>query len=259
MIYKKPIFYRYLLLVFLLSFLQQINAKDKLTLSAGYDFSQGDYGDQTDTKVKYVPLSIKLEKSRLVYKLTIPHITITGPGNFVGRDAVSGGSGSNAITTESGLGDVVAAVSYNLLPYQVNRPLIDITAKVKIPTADKKRGLGSGKFDFYFQADGLYSIKKTTLFGSLGYKVYGDTLNINYENVFYYSLGANYPFNKEIGAGVVFDYREASTTNGFERKELTAYINKKLDNKKKLLGYIVRGLSNGSPDWGLGISLSYLL
>lgn len=259
MIYKKHIFNRYLLVVFLLSFLHQANAKDKLTLLAGYDYSQGDYGSQTDTKIKYIPISIKLEKSRLVYKLTIPHITITGPGNLVGRDTISGGSVSNTITTESGLGDIVAAVSYNLLPYQLNRPLIDLTAKVKIPTADESRGLGSGKFDFYFQADGLYSIKKTSLFGTLGYKIYGDTPNINYKNVYYYTLGTNYLFSENISAGVVYDYREASTRNGFERKEFTAYINKKLNSKMKLLGYLVRGLSDGSPDLGIGFSLSYLL
>lgn len=236
-----------------------LQAKDKLILSTGVDFSEGDYGATSDTEIWYIPVSLKLEQSKLIYKITVPYLQITGPGNIVGVDADPSGTGNNVRTTESGLGDIIAAVTYNILPYQTNRPLVDITAKIKIPTADKSRGLGTGKIDYYIQADGFYKFSKTSAFATVGHKFYGTSSNISFQNVYYFSLGGSYTISNELSAGIIYDFREAATASGTATKELTFFTSKKLNNKKKLLGYLVKGLSDGSPDWGIGISLSYTL
>lgn len=234
-------------------------ANDRITLSTGVDYSKGDYGEPSDTEIWYIPFSVKLEKQDMIYKLTVPFIQITGPGYVTGSDAVPRGPGGSSRTTESGMGDIIATASYALIPYRIKRSTVDITAKIKFPTADESRGLGTGELDYYLQADGMYSSDNLTTFGTFGYKIYGDPPGMDYKNVFYFSLGGSYYFTKKLSGGFIYDFRQAATTSGAEVKEMTAFANTKLDKKKKLLVYLVKGISEGSPDWGIGVTLGYIL
>lgn len=234
-------------------------ANDRVTLSTGVDFSQGNYGATSDTEIWYIPLSVKLEKPTMVYKLTVPFIQITGPGYVTGADADPNRAGGSGQTTESGMGDIIASASYALVPYQAKRPSVDITVKIKFPTADESRGLGTGEADYYIQADGLYGFDKLVTFGTFGYKNYGDPPGVNYQNVFYLSLGGSFPFKNKLSGGLVYDFRQAATTSGTDTKEMMAFASKKLDKKNKLLVYLVKGFSESSPDWGIGINFGYLL
>ncbi len=241
------------------AFNSPLYAIDRLTLSTGMDYSKGSYGETSDTEIWYIPLSVKLEKSLLTYKLTLPFIQITGPGYVTGAEAVPGKTGSSAQSTETGMGDIIASASYTLIPYQIKKPTLDLTARIKFPTADETRGLGTGETDYYLQADGLYSFGSLTSFGTLGYKIYGDPPGMNYENVFYYSIGGSHSFSNILSGGLIYDFRQSATTSGTAVKEVTAFTSRKLDSKTKLLVYLVKGLSEGSPDWGVGINLGFVL
>lgn len=234
-------------------------AADRLTLSAGTDYSTGKYGSSTSTDIWYLPISIKLESSDLVYKLTVPYLQITGPGNVIGVDANPGAGNHSEISSESGLGDIIAAISYSLTPYQPERLFLEITGKVKFPTADENKMLGTGEYDYSMQADGLYSSGKASTFVTLGYKILGDPPGTDYQNVIYSSLGGMYTFSRHFSTGLVYDSKQASTTNGIEQEELTVFINTRLADNRKMLFYAVKGLSDGSPDWGVGINFSYIL
>ncbi len=234
-------------------------AVEKTTLSLGIDYSTGDYGSEPDTRIWYLPVSIKLEQKAFVYKITIPYLQITGPGNIVGADANPGSGNGNGVTTESGMGDVTVAVSYGLLPYHPEELFIEFTGKVKFPTADENKLLGTGEYDYSLQTDLFYASGRAGIFGTLGYKFYGDPPGIDYQNVYYYSLGLNYHHNHLFSSGLIYNFKEAATTGGTKQQELMFYSNTKLDSKKKLLLYLVKGLSNGSPDWGIGLSFGYIL
>ncbi len=236
-----------------------LSANDRVTLSTGVDYSKGAYGATSDTKIWYIPFSVKLEKPKIVYKLTVPFIQITGPGYVTGADAVPSGTGGTGQTTESGMGDIIASASYALVPYLPERPAIDITAKIKFPTADESRGLGTGETDYYLQADGLYGSGKLTTFSTLGYKIYGDPPGVNYKNVFYFSLGGSFSFTNKFSGGFIYDFRQAATASGADVKEVLGFASKKLDKNKKMLVYLVKGLSDGSPDWAIGINFGYVL
>lgn len=75
----------------LLIFITTLHAKDKIILSAGMDYSQGNYGATSDTQIWYMPFSVKLEKPKIAYTLTIPYIKIIGSANVIGADAVPSG------------------------------------------------------------------------------------------------------------------------------------------------------------------------
>ena len=234
-------------------------AADRTTLSMGADYSTGDYGSETDTRIWYLPVSIKLEQTAFIYKLTIPYLQITGPGNIVGADANPGGGSGQEVTTESGPGDIIAAISYSLFPYQPGELFVELTGKVKFPTADETKLLGTGEYDYSLQTDLFYTSGMVGIFGTLGYKIYGDPPGINYQNIYYYSLGVNYRHKRQFSSGLIYDVKEAATTSGTDQQELTPFISIKLDSKKKMLFYLVKGLSDGSPDWGIGLNFGYIL
>ncbi|MDH5446556.1 MAG: transporter [Gammaproteobacteria bacterium] len=242
----------------LLGKISPVLAEYQTSVSTGVDYSTGDYGDSSDTEIWYFPLSVKLDTLDFVYKVTVPHIQITGPGTVVGPNATPA-DGDNQTTTESGMGDVIAAISYALFPYQPDEVFIELTGKVKFPTADENKRLGTGEYDYSFQVDGFYSAGMFGIFTTLGYKIYGDPPGIDYKNGSYYSLGGSYSLTHRFSLGLAYDFKEAATQRSEDQKELTAFASKKLSNKFKILGYLVKGLSDGSPDWGLGFNISYIL
>jgi hypothetical protein len=236
------------------------HAADSLTtLSTGVDYTTGDYGADQSTDITYVPFTWKYETGPWTTKLVVPWLKITGPGNVVGApgDVIVVGNGNAPRRTESGLGDVVASAFYNVLSERAAPIGLDLGAKIKLGTADEKKGLGTGKNDYSVQADLFKPIGALTPFGSIGYRWYGDPAGVDFKNVFYYSIGASYKISQPTTVGVAYDTRPQIVNNGAHVSEATAFVSQKLSPDWKLQVYGVRGFSTGSPDWGLGAVLAY--
>lgn len=227
-------------------------------LTTGFDYSSGKYGETTTTDILYIPFTARYETDSFIYRLTIPYIRISGPGNVVGGGdfRVVTGTGEAPRRTADGLGDIVAAVSYNLVNGVGTRPLVDLTAKIKFGTADEDKGLGTGKNDYSLQVDVLKSFGAASAFGTLGYKRLGDPPDTNFSNVWYGSLGGSYKFTPATSLGLALDLRQAALDGVEPQRELTAYVSHRLTPRYRVLGYAVKGFSDASPDWGGGLMLT---
>jgi hypothetical protein len=235
-------------------------AADALTtLSVGADYTTGKYGASQSTDILYIPFTGKYETGPWAYKLVVPYIRITGPGNVVGAPGdtvvLSGASGTRR--TESGLGDVVASAFYNVLNEHTAPIGLDLGGKIKFGTADENRGLGTGKNDVSVQADLFKPIGALTPFGSIGYRRYGDPAGVNFKNVVYWSAGVSYKTAPPTTVGVAYDFRPRILDGGSHVSEMTAYVSHKLSADWKIQLYGVHGFSTGSPDWGVGGVLAY--
>lgn len=227
-------------------------AEPGFSLTTGLDYSTGKYGGTATTDIWYIPFTGKYEADKYTLKLTVPYLRVTGPGNVVKDVGQVRGGAATTRTTQSGLGDVVAAGSYNIYDGGMNGALMDVAAKIKFGTADETKGLGTGKNDYALQADLYQTLGKNTVFGTLGYKVLGSPAGVTLNNVFYGSLGASHKYSQETSAGLILDLREKSSAIGHAQQELTAYVSHKLGKTWKAQAYAVKGFSNGSPDWGAG-------
>lgn len=184
--------------------MQSVQAEDNgvFTVTSGVDYSSGKYGSNDRTDITSVPVIGKYEIDRLTLKLTVPYVTITGPGNVspgIGKFKESGATAKR--TTESGLGDIVAGATYNIYDGNAFAPVVDITGKVKFGTADESKGLGTGKNDYSAQVDLYKSYGDFTALAGLGYRVYGDTDQTPLDNVFYGSIGGTYKLAPQATAG----------------------------------------------------------
>jgi hypothetical protein len=230
-----------------------------LTLGTGFDYTSGKYGSSEKTEILYVPITARYETGPWTFRGVLPYIRITGPGNVVGAgdDRITLSTANTARRTESGLGDVVGSAFYSVLSER-NAPFgLDLGAKVKLGTADRDKGLGTGENDYSVQADAFKPFGDTTAFASLGYRWYGDPPGIDLRNVFYGSAGATHKISGDTSVGAAYDWRPKVSPNGGRISEVTAFVTQRFSRDWKVQFYGVKGFSTGSPDFGVGALLSY--
>lgn len=242
----------------LLGGIQDVHAE--LTIQSGFDYTSGDYGASEKTRIIYIPLTVRSEGERLMFQVTAPYIrvdapsdgqTIIGPGGIpIQTDA--DGRGSN-----SGLGDVVTALRYTLLDGTASGLLLDVIGKIKLGTADENRGLGTGENDYSLQLDWAQVLdRRFTLFATTGYRIYGDPPGVDFDDVFFGALGGVYKLFPDTSGGLIYDFRERITPGSDSQRELTVFMTQRIDKTTKVQGYVVRGFSDSSPDWGAGVLFS---
>lgn len=221
------------------------------SLTTGFDYSSGSYGESSDTTTTYIPVTGKYETGDWIFGLTIPYIEVEGSGNVVrdvGRFKARTGTRTR---TESGLGDVVASATYNVFNSTDGRAL-DLTGKLKLGTADENKGLGTGENDLYVQADAYRAIDRFTPFGTIGYKWLGDPSGVNLRNVFFASFGSSYKIDDARSVGLMWFGQQKTSSAGATQSEITAFLVQRLSAAWKGQLYGVLGLADGSPDYGIG-------
>jgi hypothetical protein len=247
------------------------------TMAAGADYSAGKYGYTSTTDILSMPVSVGYESGPWRFKLTVPYIRITGEGNVIpglgqvnnsnpvgrGRSPLAGGgststsSGTSTRGTASGLGDIVAKASYELFYDRDSRFGLDVSGKVKFGTADEAKGLGTGKNDYTLGVDAYKGIGDWTLFGGVGYTIYGSSTYIPLDNGAETNVGAGYRISTSDNVGAYYYYRERIAPGGYPRSEVTGYWNHHFSKALELQAYALTGLANGSPDWGGGAVLKW--
>jgi len=227
----------------------------RFSIGSGFDFSSGKYGGTTSTDVTYIPITGKYETRDWLYKLTVPYIQVTAPGNTtanIGQTVYA----SNAVRTDAGLGDVVAGASYSLLNSAKNGMAIDLTGKIKLGTADKSTGLGTGANDYAAESSAYKILGQYSAFGTVGYKVYGQSAGYTFNNAFYGSLGVSYKFSDKTNTGLIYDYRNQTAPLADPQKIWTVFVNRKINSNWKGQTYLFTGSGNASPEIGGGAMLT---
>ncbi len=230
-------------------------AADQFSLSAGVDYSSGKYGNPVATDIFYVPIIGKYQADQFTFKLTVPYISITGPGGVIqGLGRVGPPTRQGTTMTASGLGDVIASVGYNV--YSTNTAIVDLVGNVKFGTADSNKGLGTGQNDYSAQVDGYYTIQHTTLFATVGYKVYGSPPGVDLGSAPYALIGASQKLTDVTHAGVYVYGKRSNSAYYASQGEITAFLTQKLNARLKAQVHVLRGFTNGSPDYGFGALLT---
>ena len=224
-------------------------------LSTGIDYTSGDYGGTVDIEDVYIPLTGIVDYGRFGFRLTVPYLSVTAPaGTIITGPGGQPVPGTGALTTESGLGDIIGSVTLYDVVY--NRELgiaLDITGKIKFATADEAKGLGTGEHDYSVQADLYKYLGEFTLLGTAGYKVRGDPAGVDLENVLFGSIGGIYNFSTDTRGGLIFDYRESTISANDSIREITGFVSRPINNDWRLVAYALTGFSDSSPDFGGGV------
>ena len=244
-----------------------VHAEDGLKLGIGADYSTGDYGSDTTTEIVSVPVNAKFYTGNWSFNASLPWMRVEGDPNVVpglgsvvnlnpqgrGRGGVVGDPEVPAEGSASGIGDLRLATTYS---FDTGGPLgIDVSGNAKIATADEDKGLGTGANDYGVALDLYRDFAGTLLFGGAGYTMLGDSTFIEVDSVLNANGGASWAAgNGRVGA--VYDWREAVTAEADDRSEVTGFYSFPSGGSTSMQLYAVRGLSDGSPEWGAGVSFS---
>jgi Putative MetA-pathway of phenol degradation len=227
----------------------------ELRLGAGFHYSTGDYGSTIDTRITTLEATARYETGRMVYRASVPWLTVKGDtGVIPGIGQASGApvrSGS-----ASGLGDIVLSAAYSAYYERATTLGVDLTGKLKLPTADESEGLGTGEPDFAFLVDLYRSFDRVTGFAGIGYHIMGDSPRFPLENAWSANVGATYRLDARDTVGALLDGRQRVIAGGSRTRELMGFWMHRLEGLWRSQVYGLIGLADGSPDWGFGLSLA---
>lgn len=230
----------------------------RLSVSTGFDFSSGDYGESESTDVWYVPLNVKYEwRRRWIFRVTVPYIRVTSGGSIVTAGDVIAVASAGARETNEGIGDVMVGVTYRLDPPRPAFPYVDLTTKLKIPTASESKGLGTGEVDTTLQIDVMKPFGRLTPFATAAFRFVGDPPDADLTDTFSASLGLDWRFAKALSGGVYYGWRQTASRSLGEAHEIVPYFSWKVAEHFTIGPYAEVGLSTAAPDFGAGITFGF--
>ena len=252
-----------------------VQAADGFSLGVGADYSSGDYGEDVTTEITSVPVTAKYVTGAWTWKASLPWLRVSGDADVIpglgrvandnpngrGRGNGNGNGGSpdpvedRTDDTTSGIGDLRLSATY---AFDTGTPLgADLTANVKIATADEDKSLGTGENDYGFAVDLYRDFDGAMLFGGASYMMLGDSEFIDVDAV----AGANFGVSRRVGSGslgLMYDWRQAASDDSDDRSELIGFYGFQAGIDGRMQLYATGGLSDGSPDWGAGLSYTHV-
>jgi hypothetical protein len=230
------------------------------SITTGVDYTTGAYGATEDTDILVVPVSARFKTGDWRFTATLPYLRIDGAGSIVG-----GGEGGPIIidpnaprSSRDGFGDVSLGATYSALKESSAGLNVDLAVGVKLPTASEDDGLGTGKADYTVSADFSKTFGSISPFVTVGYRVPGDPDGINLDNAFSVSVGTTI----ELGSSVAilsYDYRQSTSDLADDGQEIFGAFSGPLGKRTNWTLYGSAGLSDGSPDVGAGLMLTFNL
>ena len=244
-----------------------------LSLGIGMEHSSGKYGGTSTIESTSIPVSLRYARDDWSLKLTVPYLSVTGDGSVIidgvrgsggmrmgiGMGGGGGGGGGTSTTTttrvtNSGLGDASLFASYTLWQNEAGDAGVDVGARVKFGTANAK--LGSGENDYAVQTSGYVAFGDLTPSLMLGYEKLGSSATVQLDSAAYASAGLDYLLSDESNLGVEYWYAQQASATGYAQKEVSLYAATQVGEDSYLRAFVMKGLSDGSPDTGYGVSLS---
>jgi hypothetical protein len=260
-------------------------------LSTGLNYSTGNYGELTDTKVVSAPVGLKYTKGNFSIRVSVPYVRVDGPGSLIqtpegsgsgsnsgsgrsgnsGRgssNSGSGNSGSGGVEIDdstgvpvsskrSGFGDVVISATYS---FDLGSDFyIDATGKVKVPTASTAKRLGTGEVDVTTGLDFVKAIGPATFYIHGRRKFAGKPTGSLIRSTWGAGGGASIKAGKAITLGADYDWQESTFAGNPANSDVTAWASARLNSKMNLSIFGSTGLNNNSADFAGGIGLSIKL
>jgi len=238
------------------------------SLSTSINYSSGDYGTGQDTALLYIPFTLGVAPTdRLRLSLTIPYIeqdsqtvVVTSGGVAVrkGKERELATSPRSVTRSESGVGDVLLKGQYVLLEEKAIIPEVSPYLKVKFPTADEDRGLGTGEFDETLGIDVSKSLfERLVAYLTLAYTFVGSPPGESFADSFGWSVGAAYLLTNTLTVFSFLDGATAISPGQADPLEIRFGAEYRLTKAWKFTGSVGKGLSDGSPDFDLSAGVAF--
>jgi len=236
--------------------------QSEVSLHVGFDYTQGDYGNLTNTKMLYMPISFNYTVEAWRFRVSSGYVSVMGEENIIPgigfasllTDPSEGNIGQG---NDNGIGDIFLSTTYAFNELRADNLYFDITAQIKIPTTGVGKGLSTGKMDFSLQFGMTKIIGNFLPFATFGYRYVGKTEYYDLQNIWFASLGMAYYLNRDITLGLSYDLRKSVNVNTADLQEIQVYMDYRFSKNWGAYFYGIAGLSDSSPNIGSGFQLKY--
>ena len=262
------------------------HAADKTaTVGLGFEFTSGDYGTATRTNSVFVPFTVAVTPTdRWGFSLEIPYVyqsntnviagqfrqmqgqtmtmqkitgVMAGPGSGISSGTIRSGSNSDPTKAQSGVGDITFRAGYVLIQEGDAIPQVRPNLFVKIPTADKDRGLGTGEFDEGVAMEVSKWFGNWYTFVEPGYTIQGKSPDLSLKNYLSYSAGAGYQVTGNFRPIFMFKGATAPADGSTALLEARLKLKYQASQHTGIEGYLAKGITTSSPDYGTGLAVFY--
>lgn len=239
----------------------------EVEFSTGFDYSRGDYGLDRDSTLVFVPVGVTVDRGFFRFGLSIPFLYSDG----VTSSTLGGVGGPFTSETDrvGGIGQVVTSASYLIDPPIEALPWVELGGQVLWPTRTAE-ALGTGSFGFTAQVDlfeayrlgprasagdragGMDARPTITPFATLGRNFY---LVDSLRDRFFTTVGVALRLTDRWSGGLAYDWFQATSRDLDDAQQLVPYVSYAISARCRVGPYAVAGLSDGAPDYGVGLSI----
>ncbi len=154
----------------------------------------------------------------------------------------------------SGLGDITVTLAYaaDPLPWLT----LQASGRVKLPTASRSRGIGTGKVDTTLAADAIARFGAASVHAGARRRFLGRPVGWTIRDGWGVGAGASYALGKGVSFGVDYDWLQSATPGRAPLSEATGWISLPLDQRLRLQAYAGTGFSSRSSALLAGLSVS---
>lgn len=229
-------------------------------LSLGTAVAGGSFGSGQASSLWSTALGARYAVGALRLTASIPYLRVRGRGLiFSGIDAtpliVSGGTPGPKLTNE-GIGDLTVGAAYTL-PHGAGRPEVELSGRVKFPTARRSDQLSTGKKDYSAGVQVTQAVGRFGPFVSASYRHFGDPATIALRSGFAASAGSSLSVGERSVVLVSYHYARAATRLVRDSHELFAGASTRIaDTGLRGTIFSTAGLSSGAAATSGGVSLA---
>lgn len=249
------------------------------SVGLGFEFASGEYGTGIRTNAIYMPLTLAARPTeRLDFSLEIPFVyqssSAVVAGQFMGMSgqgigtqsamAAMGGPGMRTSApagtvnkSQDGLGDMKLKAGYVLYTEEKYVPAIRPNFYVKFPTADKDKFLGTGAFDGGFAVELTKWFGKWFADGEMGYAFQGKSSVLAVKDYLYYYAGGGYQLSERLRPMLFLKGSTPTVEGASSLLEARLRVKYQMTKHTGIDGYLAKGITTASPDYGTGLAVFY--
>lgn len=227
---------------------------------AGIDYQQGDYGSGAKVETVSTSVGVAVRKGRVRLTAALPYMRTTAPvdvvvsqGGLFGTPLLASGSSQTVRSSREGLGDATVQAAYDI-------PVAGFTASLggglKLPTASRAKGLGTGKLDYAINGQIARALRGgITPFVAVGYTMLGKPEGFAVRNTLSATAGSRIALSSGASAALSYSYEQSASQALADRQSVGLGLGVALGRKMQLGLQGEAGVSRGAPDMKLGLRL----
>ena len=268
-------------------------------LYAGYEYSSGTYGATQATELQTSSFSAKASWGGWAVRVYVPYLVLHGPSNIVvigggtgtgtgtgtggstggggggedvgtpsGGEGGGGGAGADAMIapyaapltrSASGIGDTTLRLSYTWNAIGQSPLYAALGGLVRLPSGSYRQGLGVGTTDYGTEAEIGGQFDWGGVYATAGYRFRGNHIGNLRRDGLLATAGTWIDATDALQVGAYYDWRERVAIGLHQQEDIGAYAAYRITSQLTAQIYGENGFTTASPDYDIGVRLSYSL